>query len=83
MKQKDVALIIIIATISGFASFFLSRFLFASPNNRQQKSAVVDIITTEFAQPNQKYFNINSIDPAQVIQVGDNNNPNPFNGAGQ
>jgi hypothetical protein len=80
MKQKDIALIIVVAAVSGFASFFLSRFLFATPGNMQQKSAIVDKITTEFPQPSSKYFNMNSIDPTQLVQVGDNNNTNPFHG---
>jgi len=80
MKQKDIALIIIIAAISGFASFFASRLLFATPENRQQKVEVVDKITSDFAAPNPKYFNSNSINASQLIQVTDNKNPNPFNG---
>jgi hypothetical protein len=83
MKQKDIALIIVIAAISGFISFFAARFLFATPANRQQKVEVVDKITSEFPTPSPKYFNPNSIDAAQLIQVTDNQNPNPFNGAGQ
>lgn len=81
MKQKDVALIIIVAAISGFASFFASRLLFATPENRQQKVEVVDKISNDFAAPNPKYFNVNSINAAQLIQVTDSKNPNPFNGA--
>jgi hypothetical protein len=83
MKQKDIALIIVIAAIAGFASFFLSRFLFATPTNMQQKAAVVDKIITDFPQPDKKYFNNDSIDPTQLIEIGNNNNSNPFNGAGQ
>jgi hypothetical protein len=81
MKQKDVALIIVIAAISGFASYFVSHLIFATPANRQQKVEVVDAITPDFPTPNPKYFNSNAIDPAQVIQVGDGNNTNPFKGA--
>lgn len=81
MKQKDIALIIIVAGISGFASFFISHLIFVSPTNRQQKAETVDTITADFPTPNNKYFNSNSIDPAQVIQVTNGNNPNPFNGA--
>jgi hypothetical protein len=80
MKQKDIALIIIIAAISGFASYFISHLIFATPSNRQQKVEVVDVITADFPTPSNKYFNSDSIDPAQVIQVGDGNNPNPFKG---
>lgn len=81
MKQKDIALIIIIAAISGIASYFISNLIFASPDNRQQKVEVVDTITSDFPTPSNKYFNSDAIDPAQVIQVGDGNNPNPFKGA--
>ena len=80
MKQKDVALIIVIAAVSAFASFFISRLVFATPENRQQKVEVVDKITSEFPTPSSKYFNANSINAAKLIQVTDNNNPNPFNG---
>ena len=81
MKQKDIALIIIIAAISGFTSYFVSHLIFATSDNLQQKVEVVDVITSDFPTPSNKYFNSDAIDPAQVIQVGDGNNPNPFNGA--
>ena len=81
MKQKDIALIIVIAAISGFISFFAARFLFATPSGRHQMVEHVDKITNEFTMPSSKYYNPNSIDAAQLIQVTDNNNPNPFNGA--
>jgi hypothetical protein len=82
MKQKDLALIIFIAGVAAIASFFISKAIFASAGNRSQKAEVVDAITTEFVKPSDKYFNANSIDPTQVIQIGDNSNSNPF-AAGQ
>jgi hypothetical protein len=83
MKQKDVAVIILVAVIAGVASFFLSRFLFQSGDKHQQKAEVVDVISTEFNQPDTKYFNSNAVNPTQLIRIGDNNNNNPFNGKGQ
>jgi hypothetical protein len=82
VKQKDVALIIFIAAISGIVSFAASHFLFATPTNRQQKVAVVDKITTEFVTPDSKFFNNQSIDPAKLIEIQNSNNSNPFNGSG-
>ncbi len=78
MKQKDVALIIVIVAISGIVSFFVSHLLFASPKSRQQKVQVVAPITTDFTTPSSKYFNSNSIDPTQNIQIGQGTNPAPF-----
>jgi uncharacterized membrane protein len=78
MKQKDIALIIIIAAIAGAISFFASRAVFASAGNRSQTAEVVDAITTEFVKPSQKYFNNTSINPTQLIQIGTGTNTNPF-----
>jgi len=83
MKQKDVALIIVIAAVSAIVSLVVSRLLFTSPANRQQKVEVVPAITADFSMPDSRYFNSNSIDPTQLIQIGNNNNTNPFNGTGQ
>jgi hypothetical protein len=83
MKQKDIALVILIAGFSAVVSYTASHFLFVTPKNRQQQVAIVDPINTEFTTPNPKFFNNQSIDPAKLIEVGDNNNSNPFNGSGQ
>lgn len=82
MKQQDVAMIILIVGFAAVVSFFLSRALFQSGDKHQQKAAVVDVITTDFKTPNQQYFNSQSIDPTQLIKIGDSNNQNPFNGSG-
>jgi len=82
MKQKDLAMIIIVAAISGMISFALSHFIFSSPAQRQQSVAVVDAITTQFTTPDPKFFNLQSINPAKLIEVGSNNNDNPFNSSG-
>lgn len=82
MKQKDVALIIIIAFVSAVASLVLSRMLFASSKNRQQEVQVVPAIVADFPTPDSRYFNKDSINPTQLIQIGNNNNQNPFNSKG-
>lgn len=78
MKQKDIALIIVIVFISGVVSFFVSRAIFASPKSRGQQVQVVQPITADFPTPSDKYFNTNSIDPTQPIQIDNNNNTSPF-----
>lgn len=83
MKQKDIALIIVIVAISGIVSFLASGWIFAKPADRQQKAEVVDIITSDFPLPDSKYFNNNSVDPTQLIEIGGSNNPNPFGGSSQ
>jgi len=83
MKQKDIALILVIVIVSGVVSFLVSGWIFNKPANRQQKAEVVDVITSDFPQPDTKYFNGSAIDPTQLIQIGNSSNPNPFSGGTQ
>ncbi len=80
MKQKDIATIIAVMAVSGLLSFFVGRFLFATPQDRQMKAEVVDTISTEFTQPTTKYFNDKSINPTLPIRIGDGSNNAPFTG---
>ncbi|HSX31591.1 MAG TPA: hypothetical protein VLE99_06775 [Candidatus Saccharimonadales bacterium] len=83
MKQKDIALIIVIAFISAVVSFLVSNKLFVTPSNREQRVEVVDPINSTFVTPDSKYFNSSSIDPTLNTQIGGSTNQNPFNGSGQ
>ena len=79
MKQQDVAVVLIVVFIGGMLSFFLSGLLITSPKNRSEKVEVVKPITADFQTPDKRYFNELSINPTQLITIGDNNNNTPFN----
>ncbi len=79
MKQKDIALVAVIGFISLVASLLLSNLLFNTAGDKQLQSAVVAPITTEFVDPDKKYFNEQSTNPTQTIQINENNNNQPFN----
>ena len=83
MKQKDIALILVIAVVSGVISFLVSGKIFVTPQNRSQKVEVVDKLSTDFQPPSNKYFNDQSVDPSQTVEVGENNNQSPFDGGAQ
>lgn len=78
MKQKDWALIIIVSFISGVVALVLSNLVISAPKNRQQKASIVEPITDEFKQPDGRFFNSQSIDPTQIIRIGDGSNNAPF-----
>ena len=83
MKQKDIAVIVVVAFISAIVSFFISNKLFVTPANRQQQVQVVDPINANFQKPDNYYFNSSSINPAvgnQVTSNDDASNQNPFDG---
>lgn len=79
MKQKDIAMIIIVVFVSGIISFIVSGKVFVASNGKQ-KVETVDVLSSDFATPDPLYFNKNSIDPTQLIHIGTGSNPNPFNG---
>lgn len=83
MKQKDVALIILVVAVSAVVSFFIANKLFPPPKNRQQQVDVVQPITADFPAPDKSYFNKQAFDPTQAINVGQNANSNPFNSPSQ
>lgn len=80
MKQKDIALIIIVVAVSAIASFFISKAIFGSPNNTQQKAAVVQAIDKQFVGTDPRFFNDQAFDPTAKITIGENQNTNPFTG---
>ncbi|MGB4800052.1 MAG: hypothetical protein WBP03_00870 [Candidatus Saccharimonadales bacterium] len=79
MKQKDIALIILIGFISAVVSFLASTRIFVTPANRQQTVEVVDAINPDFERPDSKYFNSNSLNIARTTELGGDTNQTPFN----
>ena len=73
MKQKTIITIVVTGIVSAGFAFVVSNYLFRSPKNRQQKTEVVQKISTEFNSPDKTYFNEQSINPTLIITIGDNN----------
>lgn len=80
MKQKDILTLVVIAIVSGVISLVLSNFLFGSSEKRSQDVETIDAITADFSKPSEKYFNSQSVNPAQPVEIGTSTNPNPFTG---
>lgn len=77
MKQKDIALIIMVVVVSGIIAFVVSNLLFGKSKN-SQTADVVQPISAEFNQPDPTYFNNSSVNPTKTITIGNSTNPNPF-----
>ena len=80
MRQKDIAIIAAVAVLSAVLSLVLSRLMFAKPADRNQQVEVVQPISADFPQPDNRYFNAKSFDPTQPIVIGNGVNPEPFRG---
>jgi hypothetical protein len=82
MKQNTVVSLIVIAFIAGIISLIASKYLIIS-SAQQQSAVVVPVITANFPTPSSVYFNSQSIDPTQLIQIGTTTNSNPFSSPSQ
>jgi ABC-type phosphate/phosphonate transport system permease subunit len=80
MKQKDIALIVVVCFISMIASWFLSNALF-SVKAADQQAEKVEAISSTFTKPDSKYFNKDAIDPTTLIEIGNSTNTAPFTGS--
>ena len=78
MKQKDIILVIVVVFVSGVLALIISNFLITAPKNRQTEVEVVTPISTELTKPDSRYFNDKSINPTQNIQIGNQDNNQPF-----
>lgn len=78
MKQKDLATLIFSAVICVIIGVVIANFTFGKQNTLQQVD-VVPVISDYFPHPEAKYFNKSSIDPTQLIKIGNSTNQAPFN----
>lgn len=80
MKQKDILTIAVVIIISGVVSFVLSGMFFSSSEQRSQEVEIIDEISSDFPKPSEEYFNAESVNPAQPVEIGNSTNSNPFAG---
>lgn len=85
MKQKDIALIIVIAAISTGLSFVISGAIVGSPQKKSLNAETVEKVTADFPDPPlpEKYFNNKSTNPTRDIEIDDPNNKTPFDDTSQ
>jgi len=79
MKQKDLTLFIVVIFFSVVLALIFSKLVISTPKNRHQQVEVIDPISANFPDADKKYFNEQSVDPTQIIHIGDSTNPEPFN----
>ena len=85
MKQKDIALFIVVGVFSAVFSVLISNFLITPADSKKQEAEVVAPISADFTVPaaDNKYFNADAVNPTKLIQIGDGGNQSPFNGTTQ
>ena len=73
MKKNDIALILICVFIGGIFSFIVTNQLFGG-YDRKLQAETVEPISADFIEPDEKYFNAQSFNYTQQIQIGSGSN---------
>ena len=78
MKKNDIAVIVLIVSVSLVVSYFVVKGFIGEPKNALVKAEVVEPIAADLKQPSNKIFNKDAINPTVVIQIGNPANQQPF-----
>jgi len=78
MKKNDIALIILIVSISLVVSFFIGKAIIGTPANNPTKVEVVEPISADFTPPSPTIFNDTAVNPTETITIGNANKEQPF-----
>jgi hypothetical protein len=74
MKKSDIAMIILIASISVLVAYFVAKAIIGDVQNESVQVKTADPITTEVAEPDPTVFNSNAINPTVEVIIGDSRN---------
>lgn len=80
MKKNDIALIVLIVSVSLVATYFLAKAILGEPQSDTVKAEVVEPISATLVEPTSDIFNKNAINPTVDIEIGNSANKQPFGG---
>ena len=70
MKKTDIAMLILIASVSVLIAFFVAKGIFGDVNNKPATVRTIDLIDPEIKnQPSSEIFNKSAINPAVQVQI--------------
>jgi len=69
MKKTDIAMIILIATVSVGIAYFVANSIFGNVAEEGVKVRTIDPITSTVETPDSKIFNDNAINPSIEVNI--------------
>lgn len=78
MKKNDIALIVLVVSLSLVASYFAMSAILGKPASKKQKVEVVEIVDKSVPDQNEAIFNEQAIDPTVDTKIGNSSNQQPF-----
>jgi hypothetical protein len=70
MKKSDIAMIILIASISVLVSYFVAKAVIGDVQNESVQVKTTESITTTVVQPDPSVFNADAINPTVEVIIG-------------
>lgn len=78
MKKNDIALIILIASISALAAWFGASAIIKDPQQSEAKYKSAEAITSDIQKPDATIFNKDAINPTVDRSIGQSSSQLPF-----
>lgn len=75
MKKSDIAMIILIASISVLIAYFVAKAVLGDVQNQSVKVKTAEPITSEVIEPDKTVFNTNAINPTVEVIIGNDGQP--------
>jgi hypothetical protein len=75
MKKSDIAMIILIASISMLVAYFVSKSILGDVGAQSVKVKTAEKITTEVTKPDPSVFNSSAINPTVEVIIGNQAQP--------
>lgn len=73
MKKSDIAMIILIASISVVVAYFSTKAIFGGVYTGKATVKTIEKIESEVAEPDPGVFNKDAINPAVTVQIDGTN----------
>lgn len=71
MKKTDIAMIILIASVSVLIAYFVAKSIFGDVYSGTAKVKTIDAISETIEEPSTDIFNKDAINPAVQVQINE------------
>lgn len=78
MKKNELALLILIVSMTAVAAFFVGKGIFGDQVAKPVEVSTTTLISPTLEQPSKEIFNENAINPTVPIKIGGGDGNTPF-----
>lgn len=78
MKKSDIALLILVVSVSIAVSFFIGQALLGKSIAKSVDVETAEPISADIVEPSASIFNKEALNPTVQVKIGDTTNQQPF-----